>query len=130
MLRSCKYCMRVHDTKIDCGRKPPPRYYKRENDKDKFRQSMPWRHKREEIRIRDKQLCQVCIRNLYDTLDQYTYNDISVHHAISLEDDYNRRLDNDNLITICSYHHQMAEAGKIPYKEIKKIIDEQENDCS
>ena len=78
MLRSCKYCMRVHDTKIDCGRKPPPRYYKRENDKDKFRQSMPWRHKREEIRIRDKQLCQVCIRNLYDTLDQYTYNDISV----------------------------------------------------
>jgi len=122
--------MRVHDTKIDCGRKPPPIYFKRDNEKDKFRQTSAWRHKREEIRIRDNQLCQVCIRKLYDTLDQYTYNDVSVHHARSLATDFDKRLDNDNLITICGYHHEMAEQSRIPYKEIKKIIDEQENKCT
>jgi len=130
MLKSCRYCMRVHDSKIDCGRKPAPKYFKRNNERDKFRWTIEWQHKREEIRIRDNQLCQVCIRKLYDTLDQYTYNDVSVHHAIALTDDFNRRLDNDNLITICGYHHEMAEAGKIPYKEIQKIIDEQENKCT
>ncbi|WP_320920505.1 hypothetical protein [Eisenbergiella porci] len=49
-----------------------------------------------------------------------------MHHAIPIETDYDRRLDDDNLLTVCAMHHEMAENGAIPYEEIKRIIDEQE----
>lgn len=124
MLKSCAYCGRIHDTKYDCGKKPQKQ--KKITYIDRFRSSRRWRDKREQIRARDLNLCQICIRNLYDTDRQYNYEELSVHHAISLEKNFERRLDDDNLITACSKHHEMAESGIIPYEEIKKIIDEQE----
>ena len=125
MLKSCKYCMRIHDSKYDCGRKPQRK--KQGNNKDRFRWTQAWQRKREEIKDRDKHLCQVCIRNLYDTHNQYTYDDLEVHHAIPLEEDFEKRLDNENLITICEGHHEMAERGEIPLEVILKIIREQED---
>ena len=35
------------------------------------------------------------------------------------------KLDDNNLITLCPFHHSMCEKGKIPFEEIQKIIDEQ-----
>jgi len=128
MLKSCKYCNRIHDSKFDCGKKPMRK--KQGNNKDKFRWTSAWQKKREEIKQRDLNLCQVCIRKLYNTHKQYNYNDLEVHHAVPLEQDFDKRLDNDNLLTICEKHHEMAERGEIPYKVIKSIIDEQENKCS
>lgn len=125
MLRSCSYCHRIHDTKHDCGMKPRLSKYKG-TEIDKFRWTAAWKQKRDEIRERDLNLCQVCIRNLYNTVYQYNYDYLSVHHAIPIETDYDKRLDNDNLLTMCDYHHKCAERGEIPYAEIKKIIDEQE----
>lgn len=93
---------------------------------DRFRSSRRWREKREKIRERDKNLCQICIRNLYGADRQYNYENLSVHHALPIEADYDKRLDDDNLLTVCGIHHEMAEAGQIPYEEIKRIIDEQE----
>lgn len=124
MLKSCQYCGKIHDEKIDCGKKPQKQ--KKITYIDRFRSSRKWREKREHIRARDLNLCQICIRNLYDTDRQYNYQDLSVHHAISMENDFNKRLDDDNLLTVCARHHELAESGKIPYAEIKKIIDEQE----
>ena len=40
--------------------------------------------------------------------------DLSVHHIEPLEERLDLRLENDNLVTCCSRHHEMAEAGKIP----------------
>lgn len=91
MLKSCKYCGRIHDSQYDCGRKPQPQ--KKITYIDRFRSSRKWREKREQIRRRDKNLCQVCIRNLYGTDRQYNYENLSVHHAIPIETDYDRRLD-------------------------------------
>lgn len=125
MLKSCKYCMRIHDSKFDCGKKPQRK--KQGNNKDKFRWTAAWQNKRDEIKERDKYLCQACIRNLPGTINKYTYNNLSVHHAIPLEDDFEKRLDNDNLITLCDYpHHEMAESGEIPLYTILSIIKEQE----
>ena len=28
----------------------------------------------------------------------------------------------DNLITLCRYHHEMAEAGEIPREELQEIV--------
>lgn len=122
MLKSCKYCGRYHQSKFDCGKKP---IYKKYKDNDVFRSSIEWRNKRDEIRSRDYNLCQICIRRLYNTINQYTYDDISVHHAIPIEQDYSKRLDNSNLITTCGYHHEMMESGKIPLAEVLEIINKQ-----
>lgn len=116
--------MRIHDSKIDCGKKP--KRVKQGNDKDRFRWTQAWQRKREEIKKRDKFLCQICIRELYETFDKYTYDNIEVHHAITLEEDFERRLDNDNLLTMCERHHEMAERFIIPREEILYIIAEQE----
>ena len=40
--------------------------------------------------------------------------------------DWEKRLDDDNLLTVCQMHHEMAENGEIPYEVVKGIIDEQE----
>lgn len=125
MLKSCKYCGRIHDGKFDCGKKPVRK--KQGNNKDRFRWTQAWQNKREEIKQRDKYLCQVCIRKLYDTYKQYNYGDLEVHHAIPLEEDFDKRLDNDNLITICEHHHEMAERGEIPLDTVLNIIKEQED---
>ncbi len=120
--------MRIHDSKFDCGKKPVRK--KQGNSKDRFRWTQAWQKKREEIKERDKYLCQVCIRNIYDTKNQFNYNDLEVHHAISLEEDFDKRLDNDNLITLCEEHHEMAERGEIPREVVLKIIGEQEDGTS
>ena len=42
--------------------------------------------------------------------------DLSVHHIVPIEKDYEQRLDDENLITVCGLHHEMCEAGKITRK--------------
>lgn len=37
---------------------------------------------------------------------------------VPLKVDYDRRLDNDNLITLCRYHHEAAERGRISRQEL------------
>lgn len=128
MMRSCAYCGRIHDSKYDCGKKP--KRIRKRNDKDSFRSTAQWQRKTEEIKERDSYLCQICIRDLYDTTCRLNGNRLSVHHAIPLQIDYDKRLDNDNLITICDKHHELAESGAIPYTTIKDIIDEQERGVS
>lgn len=128
MLKSCRYCGRIHDSKFDCGMKPKKRK-KSFTTKDRFRSTSAWQDKREHIRQRDNNLCQFCIRKLYFTegVDkQFQYNDLSVHHAIPMEEDYSKRLDDNNLITTCSKHHEMAEDGRIPLDVVLRVIKEQE----
>lgn len=125
MLKSCQYCGGVHDAKYDCGKRPSKQ--KKITYIDRFRGSRKWRDKREDIRDRDKHLCQICIRNLYEPDCQYNYKNLSVHHAVPIETDYDKRLDDDNLLTVCGKHHEMAECGEIPYEVIKAIIEDQED---
>jgi 5-methylcytosine-specific restriction endonuclease McrA len=107
------------------GHNCPYKTYKKkayDTEADKFRKSKRWTNKSIEIRQRDRYLCRVCEANLYNTIQQFNFNDLDVHHIIPINEDYNKRLDNDNLITLCRYHHKMAEDGKIPREELYKII--------
>ena len=124
MIRSCKWCGRYHDVKFDCGKKPSR--VKNLNNADKFRNTRTWRNKSVEIRQRDKALCQICIRKLYDTTIQYNFSTIEVHHIVKLEVDQSRGLDNFNLISVCKMHHVMADAYQIPMNELHDIAREQE----
>lgn len=102
----CSYCHSIHEKSYQCEKKPKPR--KRFNDKESFRWSNEWKKKRNTIRDRDNHLCRWCLVN-----GRITYKDLSVHHIVALESDYDKRLDDDNLITLCDRCHEDAESGKI-----------------
>lgn len=124
MLRSCAYCGRIHDTNIDCGKKPKKNW--RRTYKDKYRSTSEWQRIRAAVRERDKNLCQICIRNLYGTIERFNYKGLSVHHCIPIEQDENKRDDRMNLLTLCERHHEMAESGAIPLELVLGIVMEQE----
>ena len=52
----------------------------------------------------------------------YTYNNLQVHHIIPINIDYSKRLDSDNLITLCTYHRHQAEKGLITKEQLLEII--------
>ena len=56
---------------------------------------------------------------------QYETDDLSVHHIEPIATAWDRRLDDDNLITLCRKHHDMAEGGMISSAELLKIAREQ-----
>ena len=123
MLKSCKYCNRIHDSKYDCGRKPVR--IKPKTNQNKFRCTRAWKDKSTEIRIRDVYLCQLCIRGLHGQ-KRYSRDTVEVHHIVPIAEDYDKRLDNNNLITLCIKHHEMAEDGRVPRGELLEIAKEQE----
>ena len=131
MKKSCSYCGGIHDVKFVCPSKPSRTWKADERNElrtriRKFRISAAWTRKRDEIQERDLRLCQVCIRELYGTLDKYTYTGTSVHHIVPLAIDWEKRLENDNLIVLCGQHHADAERGYIPADELITIVCEQE----
>lgn len=126
MLRSCKYCGRIHDSKYQCSSRPVRR--KIRTKQNSFRSTETWKRKSLEIRERDKYLCQICMRKLYGTTQQYNNREIEVHHIVPIAEDWDGRLDNDNLISLCGRHHEMAEAGKISQAELKEIARQQEDE--
>lgn len=125
MLRSCKYCGGIHDRKYICPSKPVrtkvPTYI------DKFRWSKSWQKKRKQINERDKHMCQVCIRELHNTQTKYNFTHVEVHHILAIHEDWNKRLDDDNLVCLCAGHHKMAECGEISKGELLDIVKEQES---
>lgn len=122
---SCSYCGRIHEKKFDCGKKPVR--VKKRYEKDKFRSTYAWQVKTEQIKERDNYLCQFCLRNFNGTKSRINNKNLSVHHAVPLKDDYELRLDDNNLITTCNVHHEMAESGMISLSDVKKVITEQQN---
>ena len=107
------------------GHRCPYRTYKKktyDTEADRFRQSKRWTDKSKEIRQRDRYLCRVCEADLYNTVQQFNYNTIEVHHIEKLNENYDKRLNNDNLISLCRYHHKMADDGKIPKDVLYSLI--------
>lgn len=127
MLKSCRWCGRIHDTAYQCPEKPAEKKARKEpTQADKFRNTKAWQRKREEIKQRDKYMCQICVRKLYNTIGRAcNFEDIQVHHIVPLQTDFKYRLDNRYLISLCPYHHKMAENGEIPQEALRQIADEQ-----
>lgn len=125
-LRSCQYCGKIHATDFDCGKKPQKKYKYIRPEYDSFRNTVKWKLKREEIKERDYFLCQICRRNLYNTKRILNPESLEVHHCEKIREDYEKRLDNDNLLTVCEYHHKKCDSGEIPKEIVQEIIREQE----
>ncbi|MFW2490982.1 HNH endonuclease [Clostridium chromiireducens] len=123
MLKSCSRCGGIHERKFKCQVGQVARVKDHENLAVKFRNSQVWKKKRKDILIRDKGLCQLCIRNLYETFGRaYNHKLIEVHHIEPIKDNFDLRLDDGNLISLCTYHHKRADRGEIPREELRRII--------
>ncbi len=94
------------------------------DDTTRFRNSPKWQKKRKHIKERDNYLCQICIREMYNTRRKYNCNDLQVHHAVPINSSDELKLEDSNLITLCSMHHSMCDKGQIPYEEVKRIIEQ------
>lgn len=128
MKKACKYCGKIHEKSFICEKKPKiqysKRYYKKKYNRkeDIFRSSYDWQKKRTYILKRDRYLCQACLNNLAGTVCRLTTEKLSVHHIKPLRTDFNLRLDENNLITLCSMHHEMAENGRISAEQLSEIV--------
>lgn len=124
--------MGIHDVKVICPLKSKRDTRDYDNSSEirkqirQFRNGKAWKSKRDEIQDRDLRLCQVCLK-VEVGKDKYTYEGTSVHHIVSLVDDWNKRLDDGNLIVLCSRHHCDAERGMITVDELIDIVSKQEN---
>lgn len=123
---TCKYCgivPRGHN----CPHKKS-RVKSLDSESVRFRNTKVWMRKSIEIKQRDRYLCQCCLNNIYNTMSMLNYKAVEVHHITSIKEDYNRRLDNSNLITLCSFHHKMADKGDIPKGVLYDLVKEKDND--
>lgn len=76
------------------------RYFIGTSDNTKFYNSKEWKRKREVILKRDIYQCRECKR-YGKTIEANT-----VHHILPIEDRYDLRLDNRNLISLCEECHE------------------------
>lgn len=130
ILYSCPYCGRIHDRSYDCGQKPSPRRHGRHDEtrrETRFHHSATWTRTARSIQDRDRHLCRACLAGLDGTERRLTYEGLSVHHIAPLAEDWERRLDESNLITLCPMHHDMAERGRIPRKELFRLASTKPN---
>lgn len=117
MKRYCTICHKIHE-----GHCPKPIYAnrKRNSEADKFRNTQIWKRKAAHILERDLHCCRLCL--LAGVL---TNRELSVHHIVPILVDYDKRLDDDNLITLCRFHHEQAESGRISKHELKRLATEE-----
>lgn len=63
----------------------------------------------------------------YYTVNPFSFKNLETHHIEPLNENYDRRLDNLNLIVLCQQHHKMAEKGDIPRKYLFELAEKREN---
>ena len=122
MFVTCKYCGIV-PRDHNCKNKPTK---KKDTKASSFRNQRKWKEKSQRVKQRDKFLCQICLQEKYNTMKKYNFDSLEVHHIEPISENYDRRLDSTNLVTLCSYHHKMADKGEIPRGELFQIVEENE----
>ena len=127
MLKSCTYCGRIHDKKYICPQKKEAlkkrQVKKKQGVSDFFHSSAKWTRKSKAIRERDHHLCQSCLHGLDGAGIRYTHDGLEVHHIVPISEDYDLRLDDDNLITLCRECHEKAESGSITRAALQAVVE-------
>lgn len=133
MLRSCRYCGRIHDIKYICPKKPKKKRKQYDTEAVEFRRRNAWKEMSLRVRERDNHLCQLCLYHGISevlTMRRIQGDAVSVHHITPVAEDTTRALDPFNLITLCSTCHRQADDGEIDRKLLYQLADESERRAS
>lgn len=126
MLKSCKYCGRIHEEKNKCAQRIKAEAIRQEKRKQTdavfFRKTYLWTNKSKAVRKRDAYMCLCCLAELKGTVKKYNTENISVHHITPIVEDFSKRLDEFNLISVCDIHHEMCEAGEISRETQRALV--------
>lgn len=120
----CKECTSKREEQLKDKTKKynSDRYIRDKANEDKIRMfyvSNEWKKKRQEIVRRDNNHCIIC-----KALCRYELSN-DVHHIVPLLKDFSKRLENDNLISLCSYHHKQVHLNNIDNKnKLNKYINQ------
>ncbi|NFA42126.1 HNH endonuclease [Clostridium botulinum] len=106
--KQCNKCgKRVEaDKQCECIIKAKKNYYKdykknrNDNKEQSFYSSKDWITIRDTIKTKDNSVCIGCLMN--NSISNVDY----VHHIETIKDNWNKRLDKDNLICLCSSCHR------------------------
>lgn len=113
---NCGICGEKHDSDIvgwKCPNQRSIRHRDRMGKDDGYKKrkgfydGILWRNTRTMIIERDNGYCQRC----YKLYGIYTYEHLQVHHIHKLELHWNKRLDADNLVTLCPQCHRQVDTG-------------------
>ena len=96
-----EYLAKVDQAKKDWKIKNNYKNPKNNTMTEKFYSSKQWQQLREYVRARDKHLCQDCLKESRITLAT------QVHHIVSILKDWDKRFDEENLVSLCNEHHRL-----------------------
>lgn len=122
MKKACPYCGKIHEKSFVCEKKPQRFTQERGSREDRFRWSYDWKLKREHILRRDRYLCRACLARLSGTVKPLNNKKLSVHHIRSLRTNWELRLADENLISLCRYHHKAAESGELRAADLLRLV--------
>ena len=117
MYRSCSKCGNIHPYNYKCN---VGKVY-RGGEERKLRNTYAWHSKARQIKEKSNYLCAIC-------KDQgiYTYDNLEVHHISKVKDDPSLLLEDYNLITLCAWHHKLADMGEINKNYLLNLVYDRE----
>lgn len=119
MFKACSRCGKIHPANYQCNK---GKVY-RGGEERQLRSRFAWTKKSEEIREKAQYLCEVCRDK-----GKITYDQLEVHHIISIKENSSLLLDNYNLVCLCVEHHKQAENGEIDRDYLKKLAWDREEE--
>lgn len=118
MLKACSRCGKIHDKGFKCTASASLPL----TEEQRARNTRKWTKKSEKIRQEAFNLCEVCKAE-----GDFTPKNIEVHHIVKIRHDKERIFDEENLITLCTYHHKLADAGKISEVYLRELVEKRIN---
>lgn len=103
-------CCEAHAARAQDEKSAYDKHYdecRRDRRLAEFYTSIAWRRAREAVRMRDHNLCQDCLQR-----GRVVFAD-TVHHIVPVRDAWDRRLQLDNLVSLCTSCHA-ARHNKTP----------------
>lgn len=82
-----------------------------------MRNTTSWVHKSLEIKSKSNFLCEVCKDD-----GVYNYKCLEVHHIDKIKEEPTKFLDDDNLITLCVFHHKLADKGMLEKEYLRNLV--------
>ena len=109
--KTCSRCGKIHSAGAPCTCK---KIYLGGKERE-LRNTNEWHKKAEEVK-KERLFCQVCAEEGF-----YNYKNLEVHHIEKVRDAQEKLTDENNLSLLCTYHHKLADAGKIKAGYLREL---------